>query len=269
MATNTINYVYIVQEREFIKTNESIYKIGQSKRSDKKDPTLTKRINEYPKGSKLILCKIVDDCLCTEKNIKNHFKQQFIQRVDIGKEYFEGDIKLIKTEFMNVVNGNNNNLIENNNLINTKNNNLSDEDDNTNDLIDIENNNLSDEDDNTNDLIDIENTNIVTKKHTINYTCYKCNMRFNKKSNYDKHMNRKTPCIEAEKKSYDESKRTCKYCNCMFARPQTLRNHLNICKMKPTEAEELKQIIINLNNKIEKQNVDLKEIKQKLIIIEK
>ena len=35
------NYVYLIQEREFIKTNEKIYKLGKSKQEH------NKRANQY------------------------------------------------------------------------------------------------------------------------------------------------------------------------------------------------------------------------------
>jgi hypothetical protein len=79
------NYIYLVKEREFIKTNENIYKIGRSKQEN------TKRFLQYPKGSELILQEVCIDCIKTEKMIINEFKKHFIHRKDIGNEYFEGD----------------------------------------------------------------------------------------------------------------------------------------------------------------------------------
>ena len=79
------NYIYLVKEREFIKTKENIYKIGRSKQEN------TKRFLQYPKGSELILQETCIDCIKTEKMIINEFKKHFIHRKDIGHEYFEGD----------------------------------------------------------------------------------------------------------------------------------------------------------------------------------
>ena len=79
------NYIYLVKEREFIKTNENIYKIGRSKQEN------TKRFLQYPKGSELILQETCIDCIKTEKMIINEFKKHFIHRKDIGNEYFEGE----------------------------------------------------------------------------------------------------------------------------------------------------------------------------------
>jgi len=79
------NYIYLVKEREFIKTNENIYKIGRSKQEN------TKRFLQYPKGSELIIQARCIDCIKTEKIIIDLFKKKFIHRRDIGNEYFEGN----------------------------------------------------------------------------------------------------------------------------------------------------------------------------------
>ena len=41
-------YIYLLQEREFIKTKEPIYKIGKTKQVN------NKRFGQYPKGSVLL-----------------------------------------------------------------------------------------------------------------------------------------------------------------------------------------------------------------------
>jgi hypothetical protein len=78
-------YVYIIQEREFIKTSENIFKVGKSKQEN------NKRINQYPKQSKLLLQIVCDNCDKLEKKLINIFKYKYNHRKDIGNEYFEGD----------------------------------------------------------------------------------------------------------------------------------------------------------------------------------
>ena len=78
--------VYLLQEREFIKTKENIYKIGRSSR------LIKERLKGYPKNSKLIFHKEVLNSRNIEKKIKTQFCEEFKQRKDIGSEYFEGDI---------------------------------------------------------------------------------------------------------------------------------------------------------------------------------
>jgi hypothetical protein len=89
------------------------------------------------------------------------------------------------------------------------------------------------------------------------YCCEKCDAQFPKKSNYDRHINRKTPCVLEEKEQFDINKRTCEHCVGLYSSVQALKIHMSTCKLKPTGDDELKQIIKNLNN-------ELKEIKEKL-----
>jgi hypothetical protein len=84
-ATNTNNYIYLLQEREFVKNNEHIYKIGKTKQEH------FKRYANYPKGSHILLHITCNNCDIIEKNILSLFKQKFIHKKDIGNEYFEGN----------------------------------------------------------------------------------------------------------------------------------------------------------------------------------
>ena len=82
-----INYIYLLQEREFIKTKEHIYKVGMTKQENHE------RFNQYPKGSILLFQMICDNCKNIENKVIKLFKDKFIMRKDIGNEYFEGDYK--------------------------------------------------------------------------------------------------------------------------------------------------------------------------------
>lgn len=77
-------YIYLLQEREFIKTHEPIYKVGMTKQDNHA------RFKQYPKGSVLLFQMICTDCSNTEKQILKSFRKQFSARKDIGAEYFEG-----------------------------------------------------------------------------------------------------------------------------------------------------------------------------------
>jgi len=78
-------YIYLLQEREFIKTNEPIYKIGKTKQE------CLKRIINYPNGTKLIIQIECNDCDTYEKLLITKFKKNFIHKNDIGNEYFYGN----------------------------------------------------------------------------------------------------------------------------------------------------------------------------------
>jgi hypothetical protein len=81
------NYIYLLQEREFIKTNEKIYKVGMTQKEN------FERFNQYPKGSVLLFQIICHDCKNMEVQVIKQFKEKFITRKDIGSEYFEGNYK--------------------------------------------------------------------------------------------------------------------------------------------------------------------------------
>jgi hypothetical protein len=82
MDSVEVEYIYILQMREFVNLQQPVYKIGKS----------TQEHNNYPKGSILIGQQICSDCDFMEKEIINNFKINFIHR---GDNYFEGDIVLM------------------------------------------------------------------------------------------------------------------------------------------------------------------------------
>ena len=85
-------YIYLLQEIEFIKTNESVYKIGRTKQKQ------NDRFCQYPKGSQLLLQILSNDCRIDETKLLVLFKKKYKLRRDIGNEYFEGDSRsMIKT----------------------------------------------------------------------------------------------------------------------------------------------------------------------------
>ena len=87
-------FIYLICEREFIKTNEKIYKIG-------KTINIKNRMPSYPKDSLLYLCFYCDKNIDTiEKNLISSFNLLFLKRTDIGAEYYEGDVKLMIKHMM-------------------------------------------------------------------------------------------------------------------------------------------------------------------------
>lgn len=95
----TSQYIYLLQEREFIKTKEQIYKIGMTRKENHE------RFNQYPKGSVLLFQMICINSKSIESLIIKIFKEQFKQRKDIGNEYFEGDFnKMTDIIYSNIKN---------------------------------------------------------------------------------------------------------------------------------------------------------------------
>jgi len=78
-------YIYLIHEREFVKSKQPIYKIGKSKQEN------CKRTKSYPKDSILECVFRVNDCDQKEKEIIKVLSEKYIRRKDIGNEYFEGD----------------------------------------------------------------------------------------------------------------------------------------------------------------------------------
>ena len=78
-------YIYLIQEREFIKTKENIYKIGKTKQEN------LKRFNSYPNGSNLLLYSICSNCSNIERVIIKLFREKYVLQRDIGNEYFKGN----------------------------------------------------------------------------------------------------------------------------------------------------------------------------------
>lgn len=94
-------YIYLLQEREFIKTKEYVYKVGMTTKENHE------RFNQYPKGSVLLFQMICNNCKNMEKLVLKKFKETFKQRKDIGNEYFEGEYKdMIDIIYLTIKNNN-------------------------------------------------------------------------------------------------------------------------------------------------------------------
>jgi hypothetical protein len=89
-------WIYLIREREFLKTGEEIYKIG-------KTINIKNRMPSYPKGSCLYLC-----FFCTtnihkvEKQLIIEFDEMFEKQTDIGNEYYEGDVSLMMNHMLQI-----------------------------------------------------------------------------------------------------------------------------------------------------------------------
>lgn len=90
-------YVYLLREREFIKTNESIYKIGKTR-------NIYERMSNYPKNSDVIITMKVKNCDMMEKEIMKAFDDNFKQEKKIGREYYNGNEQNIKKKFCDTIN---------------------------------------------------------------------------------------------------------------------------------------------------------------------
>jgi hypothetical protein len=93
-VTNAVlnGFIYVIKEREFIKTDENVFKVGRTTR------VVNRRLDQYPKGSRPYYFEEVKNCVETERLIiarLKSFSNYFIHRTDIGAEYFEGNSQFI------------------------------------------------------------------------------------------------------------------------------------------------------------------------------
>jgi hypothetical protein len=92
------------------------------------------------------------------------------------------------------------------------------------------------------------------------YCCEKCDAEFLKKFNYERHINRKTPCMPEEKKQLEIDKCTCIHCTEIYSSVKALKVHLTTCKFRPSGEDELKQLVLKLNDKLTEQNNEIKKL---------
>jgi hypothetical protein len=80
-------YIYIIKEREFINTDEDVYKIGSSS-------SVLESMSHIPKGSNVYMIVKVNNAAKVEEEIVTQLKKckSLIHYACIGDEYFQGDI---------------------------------------------------------------------------------------------------------------------------------------------------------------------------------
>jgi len=93
--------IYLLKEREFIRMNENVYKIGRSK-------NIKQRISSYPKDSEVKLTFYCNNSIKIEKLLIKIFIQRFTQLRKYGTEYFAGNLD----DMIEVITDNINSCIE-------------------------------------------------------------------------------------------------------------------------------------------------------------
>ena len=89
MKQSITNYIYLLHEREFIKTSEYIYKVGMTRQSN------LDRIKNYPRGSVLLFQMECRDCRLVESIVLQVFNDRFYKCTFYGNEYFRGDKQIM------------------------------------------------------------------------------------------------------------------------------------------------------------------------------
>jgi uncharacterized C2H2 Zn-finger protein len=203
-TNNVINndnegYVYLLQIYDLIK-NCNIYKIGKTKRY------AYDRMKEYTQGMKILVIENVSDRNIIENNILLEFnKNSKIIKCEKGNEYFLCDDTIyIKNKFKEILSLDNSQQIIQTININVLNNTLNTLKTLSNDIeiLKESNNELKEKvkesnneiKENNNELK--ENNNELNKKikRLIEYTCDKCGKKFNNKTDFTRHNDRKNSC---------------------------------------------------------------------------
>ncbi len=88
--------IYLLIKKNFIDSGEKIYKIGRTCQFPPQ-----KRVFDYPESSVLLWMIDVDDCYTTETMIKQKLQNNCLikHRIDLGNEYYEGDVEEIAVVF--------------------------------------------------------------------------------------------------------------------------------------------------------------------------
>ena len=100
-----MEFIYLIREREFVYSNQNIYKIGRTNNSIKI------RMNNYPKDSEILLIEPVINSIEIENQLIKIFDEEFSKAYTkdgleiIGNEYYQGDLNkmiyLIRTYIKN------------------------------------------------------------------------------------------------------------------------------------------------------------------------
>lgn len=80
-----------------MRTGENIFKIGKTTQYN------NTQFKQYPKGSILYFQLVCDNCHDCERKIIGYFKNKFIQKIEFGNEYFEGNLKEMIAMVYNIV----------------------------------------------------------------------------------------------------------------------------------------------------------------------
>ena len=91
-----MGFCYLLIEREFIRLKDKVLKLGRT------DRTIEQRLTGYSKDTKVLKCIFVKDSKYVEKKLIEIFDKLFYNRRDIGREYYEGDMELMISEFIHI-----------------------------------------------------------------------------------------------------------------------------------------------------------------------
>jgi hypothetical protein len=92
-----IQYVYLLQTREYLNSGESIYKVGKTKELN------YTRFKQYPSGSVLLFQSVCNNCDIIEQKIIKLFKTKYVNHKIAGREFFKGDLRLMISDLCHLI----------------------------------------------------------------------------------------------------------------------------------------------------------------------
>lgn len=92
-----IQYIYLIQTREFVNSKEPIYKVGKTKQSN------YSRFLQYPNGSIQLFQCVCNNCDILEKQVIKIFKNKYENHKIAGREYFRGELRLMICDLFNII----------------------------------------------------------------------------------------------------------------------------------------------------------------------
>ncbi len=95
--TEKLNYIYLIKVREFIRTNEEVFKVGKTTQEN------LNRFGTYPRGSRILFLRVCVNCHIIEKEVIEIMKTKYIHKKEYGNEYFEGDFKKMINDINKVI----------------------------------------------------------------------------------------------------------------------------------------------------------------------
>jgi hypothetical protein len=237
-------YIYLLQECEFVNSNKNVYKIGKTTQRN------TKRFSQYPKGSILLLQIICINCNNCEKQIIQLFTQKYKLRKDIGNEYFEGNYHNMIVDFFELV------VLEQQHMGGEDVVAIDEDAFVAIDIVAIEKDSVVEElvievPDILEDELIVDNYIFNHENNPINckyYSCEKCRYKTYVKQNYDKHLHSDKHKIITE--STEEFTNKCTKCDKIILSRTSLWRHIKNCKFiipEPTLEQKTHQLKLLIN----------------------
>ena len=266
--------LYLIHLREFIKSKESVFKIGRS-------DDIHNRVRKYPKGSNVLFTMKCFNSIECEADLIKLFNNKFIHKPEYGTEYFEGDEDIMIDEIYKYLQNYNKNyklkvledlkILEDLKLLEDLK--IKEElkiiEDLENDQK-VENNIIEDiiKDDIENHIEDEKEDDNKTKSNIL--ICPKCTCDYKYKSVFIKHLQTSVRCISTEEeiqeylKKYKEDNKSkkdcnkknkkkkkiiiCNSCNSIFTKSSSLKRHLleTKCGKTKNEIENTNILVYNL-----------------------